>query len=301
MEETQTAVQVEPSVIYQQDKAAIDIQISTAKAYPRSISRAMENAIALVSMNSEVASSCIYSLPRKGKAITGASVHLAKIIAQTWGNMRVEAKVTDISSTQITSQAIAFDLENNLAIKVEVKRSIIGRKGRYNEDMITVTGNAANAIALRNAVLAVVPKQVIDSVYKAAEAAIIGDISDENKLIARRQAVIERLKSAYGVTEEEILSAVGKTSSTHLDKDDLVTLIGAGQAIKDGDSTVDQIFRKEVKQDADKVAEEKEIARITKHIESATHVKHLAVVEALVGQYGLTELLEAKRKELDGK
>lgn len=301
MEETQTAVQVEPSVVYQQDKAAIDIQISTAKAYPRSISRAMENAIALVSMNSEVASSCIYSLPRSGKAITGASVHLAKIIAQTWGNMRVEAKVTDIGSTQITSQAIAFDLENNLAIKVEVKRSIIGRKGRYNEDMITVTGNAANAIALRNAILAVVPKQVIDSVYKAAEAAIIGDISDENKLIARRQAVIERLKSAYGVTEEEILSAVGKTSSTHLDKDDLVTLIGAGQAIKDGDSTVDQIFRKEVKRDADKVAEEKEIARITKHIESATHVKHLKAVEALVGQYGLTELLEAKRKELDGK
>ena len=126
---------VSTDIVYQQDKAQIDMQISTAKAYPRNITRSVENAIAIVTMDKQTASTCSYSLPRGGKTISGPSVHLAKILAQSWGNLRVEAKVVSIDRTQITSQAVAFDLENNLAIKVEVKRSIMSRKGRFNEDM----------------------------------------------------------------------------------------------------------------------------------------------------------------------
>ena len=137
------------SVIYSQDKAAIDTQIATAKVYPRNVQRAISNSVAIVTLDSETASTCTYSLPRGGKPITGPTVHLAKILAQNWGNLRVEAKVVSIEKTQITSQAVAFDLENNLAIKVEVKRSIVGKNGRFNDDMITVTGNASNAIALQ--------------------------------------------------------------------------------------------------------------------------------------------------------
>ena len=33
--------------IYQQDKAAIDVQISTAKAYPRNVKRSIDNSIPL--------------------------------------------------------------------------------------------------------------------------------------------------------------------------------------------------------------------------------------------------------------
>jgi ABC-type sugar transport system substrate-binding protein len=172
--------------IYQQDKAMIDIQISTAKAYPRNIKRATENAIAIVTMDKETAATCTYSVPRGGKAITGASVHLAKILAQVWGNMRVEAKVISVEAKHVTSQAIAFDLENNLAIKVEVKRSIMGKTGRFNDDMIVVTGNAANSIALRNAVLSVIPRAIVDKIYNEAKKTITGDISDTTKFLKRR-------------------------------------------------------------------------------------------------------------------
>ena len=183
-----TIQQVEDiQTIYQQDKAVVDVQISTAKAYPRSIKKALENSTIIVTMDEETASSCTYSLPRGGKSVTGPTVHLAKILAQNWGNLRIEAKVVSIENKHITSQAIAFDLENNLAIKVEVKRSIMTKNGRMNDDMITVTGNAANAIALRNAVLSVIPKAIVDKVYNEAKKKITGDVSDKTKLMAKRK------------------------------------------------------------------------------------------------------------------
>lgn len=229
--------------IYQQDKAVIDIQIATAKNYPRNVKRATENSIALVTMDKETASTCTYSVPRGGKAITGASVHLAKILAQSWGNMRIEAKVISVEEKHVTSQAIAFDLENNLAIKVEVKRSIMTKTGRMNDDMITVTGNAANSIALRNAILSVIPKSVVDKVYNEAKRTITGDVSDKTKLIARRKQVLDGFKDTYDVTEAEVLSVIGKAAIDHITGDDLVVLIGVGQSIKDGDTTVEQAFR----------------------------------------------------------
>jgi hypothetical protein len=241
--ETDVIQQVSPQVVYEQDKAAIDVQISTAKAYPRNITRATQNALAIVTIDADTAKTCTYSVPRGGKAITGPSVHLAKILAQVWGNMRVEAKVVSIDATQVTSEAVCFDLENNLAIKTQVKRSIVGRTGRYSEDMITVTGNAANSIALRNAVLSVIPRAIVDKIYNAAKQTITGDVSDKTKLIAKRKQVVDALKDTYSVTEKEILFAIGKAAVDHITPDDLVVLIGIGTAIKDGDTTVDQAFR----------------------------------------------------------
>lgn len=257
-EQFDTIEVIDSSVIEAQDRAAIDTQVSTAKKYPRNIKRATDNAIAIVTMDIETAKTCTYSVPRGGKAITGPSVHLAKIIAQTWGNMRVEAKVVSIDAKQITSEAVCFDLENNLAIKVQVKRSIIGKTGRFNDDMITVTGNAANSIALRNAVLSVVPRSIVDRVYNSAKQTITGDLSDKAKLIAKRKQVVDGLRDMYSITEKEILSAIGRAAIEHITADDLVVLIGIGQAIRDGDTTVDQAFKsakKEVKTGEEKKAD----------------------------------------------
>jgi hypothetical protein len=230
-------------VSYQQDRAIIDSQVATAKAYPRDIKRAIANSIAIVTMDAETAATCTYSVPRGGKPITGPSVHMARMIVQQWGNIRAEAKVIDVTNKHVVSQAVCYDLETNVAVKVEVRRSILTRNGKMSDDMITVTGNAANAIAYRNAVFNVVPKSVVDKVYKAATGLLTGDISDETKLIKRRNQVVEQLKKSYGVTEEEILASVGKSQIEYIGSDEIVVLIGIGTAIKEGDTTVDQAFR----------------------------------------------------------
>ena len=203
-------LEVEPSqiAITQADaveKANVDSQVATAKAYPRVLKRSIENSIVMATMDYETAQSCGYALPRGGKPITGPSVHLAKIIVSNFGNMRTEAKVVQITDKQIISRGTCWDLENNVASAFEVRRSIVGKGGqRFSDDMITLTGNAANSIAYRNAVFAVIPKAITDKVYKAAQGMITGDLSDEAKMIKRRKAAIDAF-SEYAITEEEVV------------------------------------------------------------------------------------------------
>lgn len=295
-------VEVSPDVVYQQDKAQIDIQISTAKAYPRNIKRATENSIAVVTMDEQTASSCHYSLPRGNKRISGPSVHMARIIAQNWGNLRVESKIVGVEDKMVTSQAVAFDLENNLAIKVEVKRSIMTKSGRMNNDMIVVTGNAANAISMRNAILAVVPKAVVDKVYNAAKQVMTGDISDKNKLLKKRKQVFDTFKDDYDVSEKELLEAVGRSSVKDINAEDLVTLIGLGQAIRDGDTTVEEQFRsvptKMTAKQAEKADQDEEQQRIIKWINEAKTIEQLEELQTFVSEGPISEAYDKKESEL---
>lgn len=239
-----TIMQVDTNeIVHAQEKAQCDIQVSTARKFPRDIKKARDNSIAIATMDKDTAQSCGYSLPRGGKTISGASVHLARILAQNWGNIRAEAKIVETTHNQIVSRAVAWDLENNYAISVEVRRKITDKNGkRYNEDLITVTGNAANAIAYRNAVFAVIPKSIIDAAYKATRNEITGDLSDEEKLIKKRKAVLDGFRDTYGVTEGQILRLYNFNKVNQIKQNELVELIGLAQALKDGDTTVEDTF-----------------------------------------------------------
>lgn len=235
--------QVEAEVLQQTDKVNVDIQVTTAKKYPRNLLRVKENAIMLAIMDKETASSCSYALPRGDKPITGPSVHLARILAQQYGNIRAEARVVNITDTEVVSRGTAWDLENNYAVAFEVRRSIAGRNGRFSNDMITVTGNAANAISYRNAVLSVIPKGIIDEVYNAAQKMVTGDLSTEKKLIDRRNKAIAHFLSSYGITEAEILKLIGKQKVDQIKANEIQLLLGMDQSLKDGDTTVEDLMK----------------------------------------------------------
>lgn len=225
------------------ERANVDSQVATAKQYPRNIKRSIDNSIVMATMDTETAQSCGYALPRGGKPITGPSVHLAKIIVSNWGNMRTEVRVVQITDKQVISRGTAWDLEANVASAFEVRRSIIDSKGRrYSDDMITVTGNAANSIAYRNAVFSVIPKAVVDKVYKAAQRAITGDLSDEEKLIKRRTSAIKYFIDEYDIKEEEVVKLCGKQTVNQIKADEIALLLGMAQSLKDGDTTVDELL-----------------------------------------------------------
>lgn len=226
------------------ERANVDSQVATAKRYPRNIKRSIDNSIVMATMDSETAQSCGYALPRGGKPITGPSVHLAKIVVSNWGNMRTEAKVVQITDKQIISRGTCWDLEANVASAFEVRRSIVDSKGkRYSDDMITVTGNAANSIAYRNAVFSVVPKAVVDKVYKAAQRFITGDLSDEEKLIKRRIDAINHFNEEWGITEAEVIRLCGKQTVNQIRANEIALLLGMAQSLKDGDTTVEDVMK----------------------------------------------------------
>lgn len=226
------------------ERANVDSQVATAKQYPRNLKRCIDNSIVMATMDSETAQSCGYALPRGGKPITGPSVHLAKIIVSNWGNMRTEAKVVQITDKQIISRGTAWDLETNVASAFEVRRSIMDSKGRrYSDDMITVTGNAANSIAFRNAVFSVVPKAITEKIYKAAQSFITGDLSDEAKLIKRRSGAIQFFNDEYGIKEDEVIKLCGKQTINQIKADEIALLLGMQQSLKDGDTTIDDLLK----------------------------------------------------------
>lgn len=226
------------------ERANVDSQVATAKQYPRDLARSVNNSIAMATMDITTAQSCGYALPRGGKPITGPSVHLAKLVVSNWGNIRAEAKVVQITDKQVISRGTCWDLENNVATAFEVRRSIIGKGGkRFSDDMITVTGNAANSIAYRNAVFSVIPKAIIDKVYQAAQHYITGDLSDEEKLVTRRKKCIDFFKSEYGITEDEVVMLCGKQTVNQIKADQIALLLGITQSLKDGDTTVEGLMK----------------------------------------------------------
>jgi hypothetical protein len=225
------------------EKTNIDVQVATAKMYPRDMRRSINNSIAMATMDIETAQACSYALPRGNKPVTGPSVHLAKIIASNWGNIRTEAKVVQITDRQVISRGTCWDLETNVASAFEVRRSITGKDGkRFSDDMITVTGNAANAIAYRNAVFSVIPKAITEAVYRAAQTAITGDLSDDEKLRERRTKAIKYFNDKHKISESDILKLCGKQKIDQIGADEIALLLGIQQSLKDGDTTKEELL-----------------------------------------------------------
>ncbi len=257
MENTEI-IKVDETMVAPTSEPLFDIQISTAKKYPRNVIRVIENAIATVTRNENIAASCGYALPRAGKKIQGASVHLARIIAQFYGNIRVQVRAGEVGATHVTASAIAFDLESNYAIQVDARRKILYKDGkRYDEDMINTTMLAAMAVAERNAIFKVIPQAMIDEVYQSSRHKLTGDLSDEQKLIAKRKEVFEYFLKNYDVKEKDILEMFGKQTVSQINPEDIATLRGVVQAIKDGDTTIEEQFprfrKEENKKDNEKL------------------------------------------------
>lgn len=219
-------------------KAEIDVQISTAHAYPRSLSAFMKKAMAMLTMNKEIADECFYVIPRAGKTIEGPSVRLAEIVAASYGNIRSGARVVAEEGEFVVAQGVCHDLENNLAITFEVKRRILDSRGnRFNSDMIGVTGNAASSIAFRNTVFRVVPKVLWLPLYEEARRVAKGDAKTFE---VKREAVLigfEKLK----VPRKKIFEFLGINGIEDMNADHLVTLVGIGNAIKNGEATISDL------------------------------------------------------------
>ncbi|MDR0231592.1 MAG: hypothetical protein LBI82_05675 [Dysgonamonadaceae bacterium] len=196
-------------------------------------------------MDTETAEDCFYALRRSGEVIEGVSVRMAEIIAGAWGNMRVQTRIIGNDGKTITAQGICHDLETNIAVSVEVKRRITDKQGKtFSEDMQVVTGNAASAIAFRNAVLKVVPKAVTKKVIEDVKQVALGKAIDLET--SRKNALSNYAKA--GVSEQMILDYLGITKKEEIDKEKLFALKAAWNAIKEGTTTIEDEFIKPAKE-----------------------------------------------------
>ena len=255
------------------NRAEIDQQVATAKQYPRHLPTVLNQIQTYATMDVDTASECFYVLHRNGaggttQTIEGLSVRMAEIIAGAWGNLRVATRIIGNDGKTITAQAVCHDLETNVAISTEVKRSILTSKGyTYSQDMQVVTGNAAAAIAFRNAVLKVIPKAVTKRVIEEVKKVAMGQALD---LEQQRQVLIQYF-AKLNVSEQMILDLLQITKREEIDKERVFTLKGIYNAIKEGDTTVQEAFVKPVEER--KLAEQAKQAAEEKKAKAAAAIK----------------------------
>lgn len=237
--EREEAPAMDLAVIGAISRAELDQQITTARAFPRSLKQFRTECMEMACLNEQIASECYFVLPRGGKNIEGPSVRLSEVVKSAWGNNNSGSQVINIGDEFITAEGVFHDLQNNVRVSKRVMRRITDSKGRrYNADMIGVTGNAACAIALRNAVFDGIPKAFWNDIYLAARKLAAGDIKS---LVTNRTEALNYV-ARKGVTQQMVLDALGVKGVEDIGLDELAALRGMITSIKDGEATIETVF-----------------------------------------------------------
>ena len=222
----------------------IDMQIKTAKAYPRNLAEVKREIIEIACTSQEIAEACFYEIPgTSGRdKITGPSVRMAEIINFCWKNSMNGSRIIEVGQRSVKAQGFFFDLEKNTRTYVEVTRSIINKDGkRFPEHLINTTCMAAMSIAHRNATFKNVPMAYLTDVEKRVKNTAMGQIKDLEK--SRRDALDLFLKE-YDATKDEVCAYLHVKSIEAIGKDELWSLKKLHTAFKDKHAKPDDVFKR---------------------------------------------------------
>lgn len=233
------------NVLEVQERASVDLQISTAKQYPRSMATFKERSIAIATLDEESAESCIYRRPvgkdKNGNQTfaEGMSVRCAEIVGACYGNLRVGARIIEQTDRFVKAQGVAHDLENNFYASSEVIESTVDKFGKpYNERMRVVIAKAALAKARRDATFQVVPKSLAKPIEVAVKQMLYGNAQS----LSKRRTAVEGWIKKLGIDENRVYGALGVKGLEDLTQKHLETLTGIRTAMKDGDVSIDEAF-----------------------------------------------------------
>ncbi len=279
---------VQESALDAVTRVEIDMAISTAKRYPRSISKFVADVRSMATIDEETAAGCFYSLRRSNKTIKGPSVRLAEIAVSAFGNIRAGSRIMGETPDGkfIKAQGVCHDLEKNVYVSMDSQRRITDKNGRkYKDDMIAVTANAAAAVGFRNAVFKVIPKSLIESAYKECIRIATGDAKT---LTEKRESIFAKLMDLNPlITKEKILRNIGKRKIKDVDLEDVAHLIGVGTAIRDGVSKIDDEFPPESSSVKDILGDEKKNTKKSRKV--ATEEPTLITPERMQEIFQLAE------------
>ncbi|HMB37405.1 MAG TPA: hypothetical protein VKV41_25385 [Methylomirabilota bacterium] len=229
-------------------RSELDVQIVTARRFPRSLAHFKARALTMIRLDVETAQSCFYVLPRRQRqadgtfkrvTIDGPGVRLAEIAQVAYGNIRAGARIVAETDREVVAQGFCHDLETNTAVVMEVQRRIVDGNGRrYSDDMITMTKNAACSIARRNAVFAVIPRAFINPLLEAAKKVAAGDAKTLSESRTRALAAFAEI----GVSATAVCDKLERRGVEDIDLEDLTLLSGLLTAIRERETTVEAEF-----------------------------------------------------------
>lgn len=209
--------------------------IYMSKQFPRNTFESW-NRIKQACQRKSLAEVSSYAYPRGGEKITGPSIRLAEVLAQNWGNMAYGVNEIEQKNGESTCMAYAWDLETNVrSEKIFTVKHFIHKKGGVKKeisdprDIYELVANMG-ARRQRACILAIIPKDVVDSAIEECEQTLKG----QNK-----EPIADRLKKMMdkfgevGVTKEMIEKRVGYKFENFTEKD-IIGLFKIFNSLKDG-------------------------------------------------------------------
>jgi hypothetical protein len=188
-----------------------------------------------------------YVYPRGGTNIEGPSVQLAREAGRIWGNLDYGYTVADRTRDHTTVEGVCWDLESNARNTASVTfKNLIYRKGKGwiepdERDYRELTAKNG-AIAVRNAILQVIPPDIVEEAMHAVRATIIdaarGTTKQDSKEATRRMVVAFRdLKVTPDMLEAKLGHPMDETTP-----EEIADLRAVYTSIADGHSKVSEVF-----------------------------------------------------------
>lgn len=190
-----------------------------------------------------------YSFPRGGTRVEGPSVKMAREMARCWGNLRYGLRVVSMDEKYVHIKGWALDLETNDYVEMEDKfEKLVFRKKsgwtKPDERDLRELINRRGAICIRNAILQVMPPDVVDEMMLAVQDTMLkaakGEVEQD------REQAVRRIVSAFaefGVKSAMIEDYLGHDLET-ITADELADLRGVYTAIRDGQAKAAEFFRR---------------------------------------------------------
>ncbi len=235
-----------------------------AKKFPRNestvFSRLLES-----SKRFTFAKKAQYFFRRGGKQISGPSVVLAREGARLWGNMRWGLDIIRDDEESRTIEGWAWDLETNVKVTAQDDfKKLIQRKNYETRktdwvipderDLRELT-NRRGAILVRNCLLQLIPKDIIEQAQAQCDKTLLGNIGKGGDKRATIGGIIKGLE-AMDVSIQMIQDWAEVDDAFKMSNGQVVDLIKIGESLRDGHTKTHEHFGKK-KKTSDKKKEEK--------------------------------------------
>lgn len=245
----------------QTDAETVKAQIAIARSFPRNQHQAASDALASCERPG-LAADAAYAFSRAGTKITGPSVVLAREIARCWGNIRYGLRIVSVYRTaegqeRVRIRGTAHDLQTNSFVENEddfanlIQRWVGPEESRErkwikpDERDFRELVNRRGAILVRNAILQLLPPDLVDdclaasarTMKKAADEGLKGGAAERDRYIRN----LVRSFAGYGVKVEHLEAYLGHPLDA-MTGDEAHDLAAHLNSFKDGQSKPHEVF-----------------------------------------------------------
>jgi len=216
-------------------KATAEVQAAyvIAKRYPRDLNQAFVN-IMDSCKRPFLAEQAFYNFPRGGTLVSGASIRLAEILSQCFGNMDFGIKELSQSNGVSLAEAYAIDLQTNTrSTKIfHVKHERHTKKGvtKLNDprDIYEMVANNGSR-RLRACILAIIPGDIVEAAVEQCKRTLESSDVPVTEQIRKMVVAFDEM----GIKVEHLEKRLGHNLDATIPSE-IVKLKGIYKSLKDG-------------------------------------------------------------------